>query len=281
MLRLKYGQLTPIVPFGTIVPVRNMTIVKALLRFWEPRDDLLWPILERVLRVPKAGNLPTDRDDQFQLARSNMTRRQFAFWIGLGLFGLGERLRLSGFDSLAAALLRDPKDDKSESRLLHVGTPEHWVATDDDTNQWYERENFLDNQWKLTGTTTPINKKTGQPVSNKSGYLDDGLVPMDIRASLPPGNVVAGSKPRADFTQAHADPARRARHGRPPSKWLRSLRADELRIWLKTIDVPEAGVSGMTFLTHLTRDHSFDPANVEDLTIPEQAKLHAAAHFGY
>src|SRR5262249_19766592 len=77
------------------------------------------------------------------------------------------------------------------------------------------------------------------------------------------------------------DPARRARHGRPPSKWLRSLHTDELRIWLKSIEVPEAGVSGMTFFTHLTRDHFFSPANVADLAIDEQAKLHAAAHYGY
>jgi hypothetical protein len=74
---------------------------------------------------------------------------------------------------------------------------------------------------------------------------------------------------------------RQARHGRPPSKWLRSLNADELRIWLKTIEVPEAGVSGMTFGEHLTRDHSFDPAKIEGLLEDEQAKLHAAAHYGY
>ncbi len=75
--------------------------------------------------------------------------------------------------------------------------------------------------------------------------------------------------------------SRRARHGRPPSRWLRSLHADELRIWLKTIEVPEVGVSGMTFWQHLTRDHSFDPDHIEGLTEPEQAKLHAAAHYGY
>ena len=71
------------------------------------------------------------------------------------------------------------------------------------------------------------------------------------------------------------------RHGRPPSKWLRSLHADEIKIWLKTIEVPEAGVSGMTYWEHLTRDHSFDPVKIEGLSIDEQAKLHAAAHFGY
>ena len=78
-----------------------------------------------------------------------------------------------------------------------------------------------------------------------------------------------------------ANPHRRARHGRPPSRWLRSLKADELRIWLKSIDVPEAGVSGMTYWDHLTRDHSFDPVRIVGLTIDEQAMLHAAAHAGY
>ena len=42
-----------------------------------------------------------------------------------------------------------------------------------------------------------------------------------------------------------------------------------------------AGVEGMTYLMHLTRDHSFDEQNVASLTIAEQAKLHAAAHHGY
>jgi hypothetical protein len=77
------------------------------------------------------------------------------------------------------------------------------------------------------------------------------------------------------------DAKRRARHGRPPSRWLRSLEVEELRTWLTTIDPPEAGVSGMTFWTHLTRDHFFDAAKLEGLTIDEQAKLHAAAHDGY
>jgi hypothetical protein len=76
-------------------------------------------------------------------------------------------------------------------------------------------------------------------------------------------------------------PNRLARHGRPPSQWLRSLDAEELRVWLKTIEVGEAGVSGMTFWVHLTRDHYFDPAKIEGLTIDEQALLHAAAHAGY
>ena len=37
----------------------------------------------------------------------------------------------------------------------------------------------------------------------------------------------------------------------------------------------------MTYWTHLTRDHSFDPEEIKGLTEDEQAKLHAAAHYGY
>ena len=94
--------------------------------------------------------------------------------------------------------------------------------------------------------------------------------------------VPVGSHPTIgnESKQTRDSPAntRRARHGRPPSRWLRSLNADEIRIWLATIEVPEAGVSGMTFWEHLTRDHSFDAEKIEGLTIDEQAKLHAAAH---
>ncbi len=74
---------------------------------------------------------------------------------------------------------------------------------------------------------------------------------------------------------------RRSQDGRPPSEWLRSMDADELRAWLADVEVPEAGVSGMTFWTHLTRDHMFRPLLIKGLTEAEQAKLHAATHFGY
>lgn len=207
-----------------------------------------------------------------------MTRRRFAFWLGLALFTLADKLRLYGFDELAAAIIQNttaPKQAKIPS------TPEHWSVESNKTWWWYERQNLADGQWTVTGLTNPINKKTGQPFVGPAGYLDQDLIPKEIR--------VAGWHEETDPEQTEspllgpgqADPARKARHGRPPSKWLRSLNADELRIWLKTIDVPEAGVSGMTFWKHLTEDHSFDPEKIEGLTIPEQAQLHAAAHFGY
>jgi hypothetical protein len=74
---------------------------------------------------------------------------------------------------------------------------------------------------------------------------------------------------------------RRSQDGRPPSEWLRSMDSDELRAWLASLEVPQAGVHGMTFWTHLTRDHLFQPLLIKGLTELEQAKLHAAAHYGY
>src|SRR3989304_7055308 len=52
----------------------------------------------------------------------------------------------------------------------------------------------------------------------------------------------------------------RAREGRPPSEWLRSLTADELRKWLPTVNdpkMPTAYVAGMTPTFHLVNHHYF------------------------
>jgi len=200
------------------------------------------------------------------------------FWVGFGLFSLAEKLRADGLDKLAASILEDAKPTTAGRRLA---TPTHWRAADNASWRWYERENFVDGRWNLTGITTPIHKKTGRPYAGRDGYLDDSLVPAEVRASHHEVNdkVAADASPDSDYPQP--DAVRRARHGRPPSKWLRNLRADEIRIWLKTINVPEAEVSGMTYWTHLTRDHSFDSEKIAGLTIAEQAQLHAAAHYGY
>lgn len=167
------------------------------------------------------------------------------------------------------------------TRTTIFPTPIHWRAADNRSWRWYERESLIHGQWTVTGITTPINKTSGQPYAGKKGYLDDSLVPFEVRFGADQDNADLPAVADAGSDQGHPDPARRARHGRPPSKWLRSLNADEIRIWLKTIKVPEAGVSGMTYWTHLTRDHSFDPDRIAGLSIAEQAKLHAAAHYGY
>jgi hypothetical protein len=247
-----------------------------------------------------------------------MTRRSFAFWLGFGLFSLGDKLRLGGLDALAAAAMEVVAPQSKKPAL-----PEHWTAAGDDTWQWFERENYIDGQWMLTGTTRPVHKETGELKPENETYLEDELLPAEMRpAASNADESNADELNSAESSQAEASqgevpkevepesaeaaapvasdenkdddkdddnqrrwqlPAstRRARHGRPPSKWLRSLNAEEIRIWLKTVKVPEAGVSGMTYWEHLTRDHAFDPKLIEGLEIAEQAKLHAAAHFGY
>lgn len=115
-------------------------------------------------------------------------------------------------------------------------------------------------------TSAPTNTKPAQVGSSSEATVAEEEPPLDEPDEGEPGST---------------DPKRRARHGRPPSRWLRSLDVEELRIFLDKIDPPEAGVSGMTFWTHLTRDHFFEAEKIEGLTEPEQAKLHAAAHHGY
>jgi hypothetical protein len=211
------------------------------------------------------------------------TRRRFAFWVGMGLFTLGEQLNAKGFDTLAAAAMRAADSSKPitpDDASGASAAPAHWTAGENNTWRWFERENLVNGEWRVTGLTTPIHKVTGERYQGR-GYLDESLVPESMRK----GNLEASSGAATDLAFEHdhgkPSPSRRARHGRPPSRWLRSLRADELQVWLKTIDVPEAGVEGMTYWQHLTRDHSFDPDRIEGLDIPDQAKLHAAAHYGY
>lgn len=204
-----------------------------------------------------------------------MLRRRFLFWVGFGLFNLGEKLHAAGFDRLAAKLA-ETGETKAAPK---VGI--HWRAASNNTWQWWERETLIDGHWTVTGITTPIHKRTGELYTGKTGYLDDSLVPADLRLAQHADEepFLLEDDPAPENHQPH--PIRKARHGRPPSKWLRSLRAEELRTWLATIDVPEAGVEGMTFWEHLTRDHYFDPVKIRGLNEAEQAQLHAAAHFGY
>jgi hypothetical protein len=201
-----------------------------------------------------------------------MNRRKFSFWFSFGLFNLAERFHVYGFDELAAAVIH---------RADNAKPPMHWRAADNDSWRWYERETFVEGQWKLSGITTPIHKATGKLAEPHPGYLDASLVPPELNKGEVRAVLEVEPKLAVEFNKHHGSDKRRARHGRPPSKWLRQLRADEIRVWLRTVEVPEADVSGMTFWEHLTRDHSFEPANLEGLIEPELAKLHAAAHAGY
>lgn len=211
-----------------------------------------------------------------------MTRRQFAFWLGFGLFSLSEKFRLGGLDRLAAATMR-AADSKSAPPK---GAAVHWILGGDDKWRWYERESFVKGNWVATGITTPINKKTGDRKWEPGGYLDENLLPAEMLAAEEAYQAKAIAGEPEDDNHDEPNPhlpteKRRGRHGRPPSQWLRSLHSYELRTWLKTVEVPEAGVSGMSVWTHLTRDHLFDASHILGLTVAEQDKLHAAAHFGY
>lgn len=145
-----------------------------------------------------------------------------------------------------------------------------------------------------TSSAKTAARQTDEAYTGGTGYFDLSTVPVSIRGEDDADETPASIADR-DFTKRRPSRIRHDRDGRPPNKWLCSLRADELRIWLKTISVPEAGVEGMTYLVHLTRDHlfnlsfgacsarrlTFNEANVKPLTIDEQATLHAAAHFDY
>ena len=206
-----------------------------------------------------------------------MNRRRFVFWISLGIFGLAEKLRADALDELAATILR-----RTEPKPATVpdASPEHWTFASNNSWHWYERENFVDGRWKPTGITTPINNRTGEPYTGRSGYLDESLVPAELRVATKKMAAVWSKTPvrslllanrtrpvaptRASAEQMAAEPARR----RDPH-----LAPDHRRAG--------SGRERDDFLEHLTRDHSFKYANVVELTIDEQAKLHAAAHEGY
>ncbi|TWT30325.1 hypothetical protein KOR34_48830 [Posidoniimonas corsicana] len=216
-----------------------------------------------------------------------MNRRRFAFWVGMGLFGLSEKLRADGLDQLAALAMRatEPKPTPADPTAAADAVPaEHWTLGEDSHWRWFEREELIDGEWRVTGITTPVKKMTGERYTEKTGYLPDELVPVEVRRGKQ--TAMDDSEPIPEPDDPPSEPGeplavRRARHGRPPSKWLRSLNAEELRTWMATVEIPEAGVSGMTFWNHLTRDHGFGPKKIEGLNEEEQAKLHAAAHYGY
>src|SRR5262245_10142352 len=113
-----------------------------------------------------------------------MTRRQFAFWFSFGLFSLAEKLRAEGLDRLAAATMR-ATESKTTNQTVSTdeiaSSAEHWAVNENRTWRWFERENYINGKWKLTGITTPINKQTGERHTETSGYLDDSLVPEEMR----------------------------------------------------------------------------------------------------
>ena len=174
--------------------------------------------------------------------------------------------------------------DAQPSTSLKANVPEpaanvRWKTAENKTWRWYERETLVNGQWKVTGVTTPVHRETGAYLRGATGYIALSAVPYSVRRR---GSFEAFEKDAGESEQpGQLNPVRRAREGRPASKWIRSLKVNELREWLSTNDLPKAGVEGMTHWEHLTRDHGFDPVSIEGLTEEEQAELHGAAHEGY
>lgn len=194
------------------------------------------------------------------------------------------------------------EDDSTQSQATESrrkDIPIRWSPAQNRTWRWFERETLVRGKWRLDGITTPIHRQTGERFAGAKGYLADDEVAVDVRrrghAEFDVRDVDRAvyletdsregrpleNDPAENNEPGKTDPIRKTREGRPASKWLRGLAAAELREWLPTVDPPEAGVEGMTFYEHLTRDHGFRGENVKDLTEEEQAKLHAAAHAGY
>ncbi len=210
-------------------------------------------------------------------------RRQLVFSIGLGFVSLklaaGENEDLSAPEATSVSWQELAK----QGQIF-----EHWTPEQDSQWEWYRLERYVDGTWESVGISLPIDRETGEAYEPSDGYLGRDeiparvlkdelpIVPHDIQQQLAPSQF--------DPLQAHSrqpDPEIQARDGKPPSDWLRSLTARDLRTWLKTIDAPPASVRGMTFWVHLVRDHSFDPRRIEGLTEQEFLRLHSTAHFGY
>ncbi len=194
-----------------------------------------------------------------------MNRRRFAFCIGLILFNVNRFLRAEKVDHFAADLMEWTEASTGEKR-------ERWRANANRTWKWYERQTLLDGTWKTSGLTTPVHRRKEEFHQGEDGYLDESLVPDVVRESTTRTwkKLAKGRTARGAFVD-----------GQPPSQWIRSLNAPELRLWLRTVRLPEVGVSEMTFWTHLTRDHSFSAERIRGLNEAELAKLHSAAHYGF
>ncbi|MEC7446454.1 MAG: hypothetical protein VX500_09070 [Planctomycetota bacterium] len=199
------------------------------------------------------------------------SRRRFALGLGFGCFSLLRPYAAQASEIPAALESTEPPE----------GSPVHWTRRENRDWRWYERETLVDGVWELSGVTTPSHKETGKLYEGRSGYLHSEVVPVAVRLSVPNHDPQAKRDVFLETSPGTPSVLRKQRHGRPPSRWLRNQDIDQLRIWLPTLDIPEAGVVGMSYWTHLTRDHHFDPNQIEGLAEIDQARLHAAAHFGY
>ncbi|HBE70108.1 MAG TPA: hypothetical protein DDW52_18325 [Planctomycetaceae bacterium] len=204
-------------------------------------------------------------------------RRGFALSFAVGIFAKSASATPIDEAFRQVAQLHEVRSDEHSTHNAYDHA-EHWAYRRNDAWTWYERETYIDGHWQISGLTTPRRRDSGALHTEQTGYLSEDLVPQDVFQGIP---LKADGYPADGPRQGQPSAERRSRHGRPPSEWLRSLPPDRLRKWLDTISVPEAGVAGMTFWIHLTRDHQFSAQHLEGLSLNQIAKLHAAAHYGF
>ncbi len=200
------------------------------------------------------------------------SRRKFTFMMGAGLLGLTHQLsRAVGEETSPDSTSPDsPNTDRA-----------YWTVGENSRWWWYERHQLRGKAWRVTGITTPLDKETNEVYTGREGYLDPQIVTETVRNLIREVSDEEIEEAMQKYSDREADKDRKRRRGRPPSDWILSLTTTELRAWLRTVEVPDVSVRGMTCWCHLVRDHSFDPEKIEGLTEEEQFELHAAAHFGY
>ncbi|MEM6798941.1 MAG: hypothetical protein AAF589_05455 [Planctomycetota bacterium] len=215
-----------------------------------------------------------------------MNRRTFTASLGVGLLGASSAAARSLRDwscrDLSWASLEMAETDLAEN-LVGKTPVEHWRVAQNNTWRWFEKSVLIGSTWRMVGMTTPVRRASGFQISGRdcADYLHEAEVPQAVVEAFASGSAdICIAREGATPGPAATD-QRKAREGRPPSRWLRDLDALQLRSWLGCFDPPRADVAGMTFYEHLTRDHGFSEESVALLTKTEQHKLHGAAHHGY
>jgi hypothetical protein len=217
-----------------------------------------------------------------------ISRRQMLYSTGIGLLTIKS---LRAENELSESQSSDLEEGLSQDWKTLAGSGvvfEHWTPEENSHWQWYRLERHVAGDWKTIGISLPKHKESGEAFEPSDGYLSPERIPEYVitgeipDSTHPAAHSLAASQYDDATAFLHApDPEIRSRDGRPPSEWLRSLYAEELRIWLPSIETSETGVNGMTFWVHLIRDHGFDPRRIEGLTENEFRKLHSASHDGY
>ena len=220
-----------------------------------------------------------------------LNRRQLISSFGASLLALKYRWDVvdGDLDGDAAVIGQDVHQAVPWEELARNGTIfEHWTPESNSDWQWYRLERYADDVWDTVGISLPEHKETGDPFEPAEGYIDAEQIPEHVLTGALPQlpeemkrHLVESDFSLEDAAQRGPDPEVRSRDGRPPSEWLRSLHAQDLRTWLPTIEVNSADVRGMTFWVHLVRDHGFDPRHIDGLSEEEFRLLHSAAHDGY